>query len=627
MRKFSRLRKISRRVLIKITGVIAVFLVLGFFLVFLPAKRLMASVKETVSEARALVYVAKQQDLCHTKKKIKSTQEKLAETKSHLSHFSPLRFIPFLGRYYQDASALVSAGEHVLQAAQIAADALTPYADLLGFTGEKGSFVQQTGEERLETVIMTLDKLTPALGKVGEQLQLAEKEIEKINPSYYPSSFRGKPIRSKIESLKDTVGQVTSIVVDTKPLIETLPQLLGQKEPKKYLILFQNDKELRPTGGFITAYALFRLEKGKIIAEKSEDIYLLDERLRKTFPAPQPILKYLPKVYSWHLRDSNLSPDFYLSMKQFEKMYQYVAGREEIDGIVAIDTFVLQRLIEILGPIRAYGIEFTNKIVPECNCPQVIYELEKYADMPVGYMRKERKGIIGVLMNILLHKALGISPGKYWPKLLRMGLDSLREKHIIFYLHDPKAQGAMEKLGFAGRIKEFSGDYLHVNDCNFAGAKSNMYVQHEVIQEIEVGKGGEVIKTLKLKYRNPQPPDDCSLERKSGLCLSATLRNWVRIYVPKGSELLDSQGSKVPVETKEDLGKTYFEGFLEVRPLGSAQLVVKYKLPFRVKRGEEYQLLIQKQPGTEGHKYRILKDGRLVEEFKLTEDKEVRFRV
>lgn len=613
--------------MVKITGVIIVLFVLGFFLIFLPAKRLMASVNQTVGEARALVYVAKQQDLPQTREKIKTTQAKLEKAKKDFSYFSFLRFIPFLGNYYRDADHLVAAGAYGLETAQKTVDALSPYADLLGFSGEKGSFVNQTGEERLETLILTLDKLTPALGEVGTSLKLLKDEINQIEPSRYPQSFKGVEIRSEIKRFKDLTNQIAVLVVDAQPLMRVLPELLGEKGPKKYLVLFQNDKELRPTGGFITAYAIFRLEKGKVIAEKSEDMYLLDETMRKIFPAPEPILKYLPKVYSWHLRDANLSPDFYLSMKQFEEMYEYAGGREEIDGIIAIDTFVLQRLIDVLGPIPAYGIQFTNEIVEACNCPQVIYELEKYADQPVGYMRTERKGIIGVLMNAIMQKALGISPGQYWPKLIESSLNSLSEKHILFYLHDEKAQTAMEKLGFAGKIQDFEGDYLHINDTNFAGAKSNMYVQHEVEQEIEIGNDGEVVKTLRLKYKNPEPPDDCSLERKTGLCLSAALRNWVRIYVPMGSNLIEAEGSQVEVETKEDLEKTYFEGFFEVRPLGSAQLVIKYKLPFKVKKGEEYQLFIQKQPGTEGHEYTILMNGEMVEEFRLVKDKEVKFRV
>jgi hypothetical protein len=627
MERSVRLSEILNKALVKIVLVAVIFVGLGFFFVFFPAKRLIASAGEMAEEARALAAAAKEQNLSETRKKLKSAREKLKKTQQSLAYFSLGRFIPFLGNYYRDADRLIKAGMYGLTAGEVFVETLEPYTDILGLSEDKGSFVELSAEERLMTVVQTLDKVAPKLDEVGVQLGLAQAEIDEINPARYPSMLGEIPLQGKIERLKELVNQMGTLFVEARPLIEVLPSLLGEPDAKKYLVLFQNDKELRPTGGFLTAYAIFRLEHGKIIAEESHDIYKLDESIVQTFPAPEPIVKYLPKVHNWYIRDTNLSPDFYVSMQKFEEFYQYAALREDIDGIVAIDTYVLQRLIDILAPVEAFGIQFTNEIVPECNCPHVIYELEKYADQPVGYMRSERKGIIGVLMDAIMHKALAISPGQFWPKLVRAGLEILAEKHVLLFLHDKSAQEAVGKLGFAGRIKDFEGDYLHINDANFGGAKSNMYVKHEVEQKVTIDDEGTVIKTLTLKYRNPEPPDDCSLERKTGLCLSATLRNWIRIYVPRGSTLIDAKGSQVEVKTKEDLGKTYFEGFFEVRPLGSAQFVVKYKLPFTVKKGEEYRFLVQKQPGTEGHEYRIMKGEEVIEEFKLTTDKEIKFRI
>ena len=71
--------------------------------------------------------------------------------------------------------------------------------------------------------------------------------------------------------------------------------------------------------------------------------------------------------------------------------------------------------------------------------------------------------------------------------------------------------------------------------------------------------------------------------------------NYVRIYVPKGSELISFDGVGDTKDPYEELGKTVFAGFLEVRPLGVSQINLKYKLPFELE--DEYNLLIQKQPG------------------------------
>lgn len=597
----------------------------------IPAKNTYIAAKETYEQVKKVAAAAKNQDITKAGEEIKLAREKLKVVEDEMKPLLWTKAIPFLGGYTADAEHLLKAGSYGLEAGQIAIEAVEPYSDVLGLKGQ-GSFVFGSAEERIQKTVQTFDKVTPKLTEINEKMKLIRGEIDQIKPERYPETFQGRQIRSQIVSLKKAVDDGQKTLSDAQPLLEVLPSLMGEPKEKKYLILFQNDKELRPTGGFITAYAFFRLEHGKMVNDSAGDIYDLDKKRTKRVPPPEPIKKYLPEeggrvASQWNMRDSNLSPDFKVSMGDFESFYGQIPGASKIDGIVAIDTHVLLKIMEVLGPIPAYGTNFTTDTVPACNCPQVIYELERFADQPTGYERGGRKDIIGVLMSAIMNKALSVSPRQYWGSLFQVGLSEIEQKHILFYLYDEKGQRGAESMNMAGRIKDVDGDYLHINDTNFAGAKSNMYVQHQVEQKIEVGSGGEVVKTLTLNYKNPQPPDNCSLERKEGLCLSATLRNWVRIYVPKGSELLESKGSEVDVTTGEDLGKTVFDGFLTVNPLGSSQMVVKYKLPFKVSKGQDLKMLIQKQPGTEGHEYKVTVDSKTVEEFLLKTDKEIKIRV
>ena len=616
---------------LKIISPLILVLAILSLAIFIPAKNTYSAAKEAYTQARSTWQAVKNQDIAKAGEEIKIAKEKLKKVEDAAKPLLWTKYIPFAGNYTRDAEHLIKAGTYGLEAGEIAIEAVEPYTDILGLKG-KGSFVLGSAEERIQTAVQTFDKVTPKLSEINEKLTLIRKELDQVSPNRYPKSFRGREVRSQIEGVQKTFDEAQQLFSDAQPLLEVLPSLMGEPEEKKYLILFQNDKELRPTGGFITAYAVFRLEHGKMHLDSAGDIYDLDKRRTKRVTPPEPIKKYLPEeggrvASQWNMRDSNLSPDFKVSMTDFESFYSQIPGAPKIDGIIAIDTHVLLKVMEVLGPIPAYGTNFTTDITPACNCPQVIYELERFADQPVGFERGGRKDIIGILMSSIMDKALGVSPRQYWGKLFQVGLSEIQEKHVLFYFHDEKAQKGAEAVGMVGRIKDFEGDYLHVNDTNFAGAKANMYVKHEVEQKIEVGDDGQVTKTLTLTYKNPQPPDNCSLERKEGLCLSATLRNWVRIYAPKGSQLLESKGSEVEMGTSEDLGKTVFDGFLKVNPLGSSQLVVKYKLPFKVEKGQDLKMLIQKQPGTEGHEYTITLDGKQVEIFPLKTDKEFKIKL
>ncbi len=186
----------------------------------------------------------------------------------------------------------------------------------------------------------------------------------------------------------------------------------------------------------------------------------------------------------------------------------------------------------------------------------------------------------------------------------------------MFYMHDGKLEKSLERLGWTGQIKQPEGsDYLHINDSNFAGGKSNLYVIQNVTLNIKPENGKSVNK-LTIEYKNPE---------KYGTWLNGINRDYVRIYVPKGAKLLNSKGSEVKVTTiEEELNKTVFEAFIQVRPGNSTQLVFEYEIPQNFTKDGKYPLMIQKQPGTKDFDYTVQINGRTKNTFKLDNDKDLR---
>jgi hypothetical protein len=574
------------------------------------------SLNQSIKSTKAVSQAFKQQDLDLAKKSIKQAKSDFQKTNLTLLLFTPVRFIPVVGWYVADAQRGVSAAVSGLGAADTLVEAITPYADVLGLKGQ-GTFLGGTAQERMASIIQTLSKVSPQLDAVNKNLKEARAQIDGIETWRYPNILPGRP-GEKIDTVKKSIDQVETFLTDAKPLIDVLPDIMGQSKEKKYLVLIQNDKELRPTGGFITADAIFRVNKGNITTEGSEDIYTLDGTLRKQITAPDPIQKYLQQG-TLHLRDSNLSPDFVSSMNLFQELYNSSSSRKEFDGIIAINTKFVLDMIGVLGPIDALGTKFTNTKVDACACPQIIYELEKYADQPVAYEKDNRKGIIGVLMSQMMSKTFS-APKNTWPGLIGTILSSLQQKDILIYLKDAKSQNAVERVNFAGRVYDYSGDYLSIIEANLGGAKSNLYIQENVKQQIKKDKNN-LNETLTIDYKYPRRGDNCSLERQGGLCLAGLYKDWIRIYVPKGAKLIKSSGAEVPFKASEDLDKTVFEGFFTVRPEGTAKLVVEYSVPLKV--DSQYKLLIQKQPGNPGHSYEIEAFGKNQKSFPLTSDKEL----
>lgn len=621
---------------ISLIAVVVVVALLGILL--LPLRGVIAQGRDVVRVGKEMAEAAKNQDLAKAKEGLVATRKELEDTVREFNKIRFLKFIPLMGAYISDLEHGLNAALAGISAGDKAIEALEPNADLLGLKGES-KFVMGSADDRIQTAVKTMSALTPKVNEMALHIDTLRKELDSINPNRYPRKVGKIVIRQRLSGAKETVENAANLFVNAQPLLINFPAMLGEPKTRRYLILFQNDKELRATGGFITAYAQFRLERGKMILERADDIYNLDNAKRKNFPAPREILTFHKGVYNLNIRDSNLSPDFKISMQKFEEIYDSVSGKEAIDGIITVDTHVLVEALKILGPMNVYGREFSAETDKRCDCPRAVYELEDYSTRPVGYVRDARKDIIGVLLQQLMQKALGVSPSQYWGKLFQMLIAEINQKHVLAYFHEDNAQKAAESFNMAGRImtasetatllkyQEGSWDYIHINNSNMAGAKANMFVSEKVTKDTSIN--GETATTkLTIEYKNPYPGSDCGLE-SGGLCLNAPLRNWIRIYVPAGSKLTDSRGAQspkdnkpIPMETYEDVGKTVFEGFLIVNPMGTARLDLTYTSPVKSADGK-YHLLIQKQPGTEGDEWTVKLGGRDRKKFTLETDTEL----
>lgn len=604
---------------------IGIALIVLLVIYVLPTIKLIRDAQAARKTASAFSQSLKAQNLDEIKTNSQKLRQDLKRIKSDLYPYYPLRIIPFFGGYVSDGTHIVTAGFHGLNAIDITTEELTPYADLLGLKGNVGT--AGTAEERLQLAVTTLEKITPKFDLIAKEFSKVKDEIDYINLARYPKFLFGDKISSGIAQGKTTVDSLGSIIVEARPLIEVLPSMLGAQQPRTYLVLFQNDKELRPSGGFLTAYTYITIDKGKITASDSNDMYNLDELIHKQcrrmqcfdLRPPKFITTYLKESTgqnktAWDSRDTNIHPDFVASAIEFQKHYK-IAGLKQVDGIIAVDTRVIQDILGVTGPVKVAG--YPNDFTKD----NVLGLLMAYTDyVQVG--KADRKSLLGDLMGSVLNFVSDFGRDKFQP-MITTSLSLLNEKHILIYMFDEKSQMAIEKFNWAGRIKEYDGDYLHINDSNFASGKANAYIKHKYDIKMEL-KDGQIYKTVKVFTEDPQGYHDV---------LNRNYRNAMRIYVPKGSVLVSAElaanganAKQANVDTYEEFNKTVFESFIQTNAKNKSEFTITYKLPGNYKKGDEYKVMIQKQPGIDGWEYNLDMFGKK-ENFKLTQDREIKAKI
>jgi len=619
------IKKKSRKFTLKKPAIIAlsVFFVLliaaGLFSFYSYSKYkvLSADLNLVSSKVKVVQKGVSEQDVPKTKNALKDLRGSLQKTQDDLAKISLVGKLPILGGYYNDAEHGLRAAVLGTQAGDLVADSIMPFTDVLGLKGSTKSNVK--AEDKIQILaVSVLPSLSKKSDKLGAQIEGIKTEIAYIDPTRYPKNLTVKDfrVRDSLITAQKSLNEAEKFLPSLKDGLAAIPSVLGYQSQKTYLIWFQNDKELRPTGGFITAYAIANVQNGKLVDINSDDIYQLDLKF-SPFETPPAALRNYMSMAIFPIRDTNLSPDFKLSAEKFESFYKKIPKMPKIDGIIAVDTELVREFLEVTGPIKIkkYNETFSAEMNKTYKIPDVVYKLELYAEK-IKAGDRERKDIIGDLMDELLNRLLSAPPDQF-PKILATTKEAAEQKHIMAYLHDSKAQNFVESLNYAGRISDYDGDYLHVNNANFGGLKGNLYIKEKVVQDIVVGEDGTVTKKVTVTLRNTEKADGW---------LNSYYSNWMRVYVPDGSKLKEKKVYKDFAE-KEDLDKTSWESFSITYPLKESVTSFTYELPFKLKKTSVYKMLIQKQPGTTDPHMTVRINGKILKEFDLKKDTELKFNV
>jgi len=624
-------KKKKIRIIIYILSVILILVsiitVLGFFLVFVPGKKMSAQVNQIKESATLIQQAVNDKDLDKIKEDIVTLKTQIASIETSYKKFAWTKHLPIIKNYYNDGQQVLIIANEGIDTGEILIQAIEPYKDFLGIKGTSTSS-EQTTEDRITFLTESVENLIPYLDQIESKITTMQEAANKIDASRYPEELKGYTLKPTIIKLQESISDVQKYVKNGKPILSKISWLLGKDSSRQFLLLFQNNGELRPTGGFWTAFGLIKVDNGKITPLGSSDIYALDSIINSKIEAPRAIKAYHIDVNYYYVRDMNISPDFPTSIELFLKYYKQAYPKNNVDAVIALDLNVLTDMVKVLGQVGVSGWgNFSAEPDSRCDgCPNIVYQLEELADKPKSYVDTNRKGFLGPIMNSLLSNAMGAEKSKIGPLAQAMFTD-INQKHIMFYFPDEEMQKAAELANIAGVITQTdtNTDYFHLNDANMASAKSNLFITQEIKHEITT-KNGTVNHKISITYTNPTVASNCNLE-KGDLCLNAAnYRDWFRFYVPTGSTLIKMTGSEVEPVQYEELGKQVFEGFYgDKYPLNaksSSKVTVEYTSS--VAASKDYSLLLQKQPGTKTIPYTLIVNGEEQETFDWANDKTIK---
>ncbi len=438
-----------------------------------------------------------------------------------------------------------------------------------------------------------LDERLDALGAYSRTalvlLSDASKAAATINPSMIPI---GK--RSMVTKLLSELNQSTIAVREFSSLSNLLAIMVGKNYQRDYLVIFQNNTELRPTGGFMGSFAEVRMDKGAVTSVHipSGGTYALKGQLTVRVAAPEPLRLINPL---WQFQDANWSPDFPTAAKRIQWFWSK-AGQPTIDGVITVNATFAEKILALTGPINMpkYG-----KIITADN---FLFETQKAVELNYDTQANTPKKFIGDLAAKLISR-LKSMPRSDWMHIAALVSQSLESKDVQIYLTNPSEEKIVERYGWNSRLKSSAGDELTIIEANIAGKKTDGKIQEQVDQNVTIHNDGSIQTALTMTRTHTGI--------KGELFSGARNVSYVRFYVPKGSTLVSASGFQAPdpslfkpedpfavkdsvlaasasssvagpdgMTVSVEGDRTVFGGWLQLDPGKTQTIILHYKLPF-----------------------------------------------
>ena len=475
-----------------------------------------------------------------------------------------------------------------------------------------------------DTQSVSLLKVFQDTNKNAQEIQTllvdAQNNIDKVNVDDIPQAQRAQFV-----DLKNQLPAVNTFLTGFLANSQIFTDVLGGNGPRKYLFLFQNNQEMRATGGFIGSYGVMDIFNGRINKFFIDGIYNPDGQLHEKVVPPVPIQKISA---AWSLHDSNWFPDFPTSAEKAMWFYEKTGG-PTVDGVITMTPTVMQKLLEVTGPIDMpdYGVTIDKDNFMQQVQQEVEVDFDKEQNQP--------KKILADLAPKILDKIFNDRNFSDIAKTMNILNGSLDEKQILIYSKNYDIEKELSALGWSGEILNTQKDYLSVINTNINGFKTDGVIDEKIEHSAEIQPDGSVVDTVTVTRHHNGGNTPYDFYNKVNA-------DYMRVYVPQGSQLLSAQGQTrefdappldyaalnfkrdAQVQTEEDAqkiddatgtriyddsGKTVFANWVYVSPQETVVIKYKYLLPFKVVLAgnnnpvDTYSLLAQKQSGSVGSQF------------------------
>jgi len=499
---------------------------------------------------------------------------------------------------YGDTTQLLLSAQYATEGASSMLSAIAPLAQYVKDFEPAVDFQSSTPKTTREYT-QYLNQIADNSYKVKDaayKISLSDGIIKQININDFPSFTR-----DGISSVKDLIAQLSTGTETFQKIVVFLPDLLGVTDRQRYLILLQNESELRSTGGWLTSYGIVGIEGGQIRELFVDDIYNADGTLKaqgKAFTAPKSMQQALG-ITSWPFSLINWYPDLTETEVSAEPYIEALGKGNDLDGVITIDISFIQKLLDEWGGIEVPG---ETEIITSSNLYSKIFQMHE--DFVPGSTQKTT--FLADLANQIISKLLSMNMSD----LIGLGSvfeESFNEKHLQATFKNSDAFDFFNDKSWAGALDSRYSEAPIAVDWNWGGNKANLYLNKNYNLAVDINNVDTIDFTYTISTENSS---------KTTTYPEGDYINYQRIYIPSNATVLSVKGLKDnKFDTYKESGFKVVGGWFNV-PIGN---INTFEISYRITRSSNslnfplevngqnifFNLNLFKQAGEVAHAYKL----------------------
>ncbi len=335
-------------------------------------------------------------------------------------------------------------------------------------------------------------ELTYILHKNEENIKKIDSDLSKALEDYNKIKDINQPsLNDKFETWRKYLNDLSKYLWTIRSNYQTFLNILWDKKEKKYLIVFQNADEIRPTWGFMWSMWIIYLYKGKITKFVKEDVYSYEWNLKKAdymrMKAPEWLNKITPILW---LRDANHS----INLDNSSENIKFFINKAwyELDWIIYINNTIIEDFLKL-----TWNISFTKiwENIKDSNFSEImslLVESKKFKSWTIWTPKQILFDFIDEFKQKLVND---------WNYLayLKIILDNISKREVMVYSFSPKENELLWKLDLNWKIfYESTLDFAYPVYTSISWNKSDRYLTRSYKKEIKKNKDCSIDTSLKV---------------------------------------------------------------------------------------------------------------------------------